>query len=169
MSKFIAEQSTLDLDGVTVESYFNRLAHEEAKHWTEEALCVAWLSGRNAMDWEWWRGLKNYERANHLNDYQAGREAVECGRKMPTPGYLQAKREEEWRETQAIAKRWASEIREAFKDGRPCPFKVDRLSRFSVALDLAIDLAGIPPACLKHQPEENHNHEDPESQSADAL
>ena len=146
-SKHLSEQFALDLDGVTPESRWNLNQQAHADQWTEEALCLAWISGRNAMDWDWWRGLKSYERRQFLAYYQEGREGVERGRQMPVVGYYLARRDEGWTETVAMAKAWAPIIRRAFTERKPCPF-MNMSQHYKVALDMAIDLAGIPEGCL---------------------
>ena len=133
-----------------------RLAFEreqkEAQNWTEEALCLAWMFGRNPIDWEWWKNLKIYDREAWLTDYRFGREIVENGGRMPTFGQMLSSQEENWKQIKAIAQSWSIDIRAAFKDSRLCPIKPAR--GFEVALDMAIDLAGIPSKCLAPYEEE---------------
>ena len=143
----VIEQAEFDFAGETLETVFNLRAQSEAKNWTEEALCLQWLCSQNSPDWDWWRGLKSYERNAWLADYRCGRELVEQGLRMPSPDLIIARHNERYAETVALAKSWASEVRQAFKDGTPCPIKPE--PAFKLALDMAIDLAGIPAECIK--------------------
>jgi hypothetical protein len=144
-------QLTLDLEGNSIESRWNVLAQAEANNWTEEALCVQWISGRNAPDWEWWRGLPSYERRRWLCDYQFARSRVDAGLSMLPAITFTSQYENDWKQTKALAASWAPVIRAAFKDGQPCPIRTTGL--FEAALDMAIDLARIPAACLAHPKE----------------
>ena len=140
-------QPEFDFAGKSLETIWNRQIQEQSANWTEEALCLQWLCPKSCPDWDWWHGLHSYERNAWMADYRCGRDLVEQGLRMPSPMMFYAKREELWKETKAIAKSWSHDIRQAFKDGKSCPIKPAPM--FTVALDMAIDLAGISAACLK--------------------
>jgi len=110
-------QQELDLTGETLETVWNTRSQEEAQNWTEEALCVQWLSPKSAPDWDWWRGLRRYEREAWLNDYRHGRFLVESGIPMPTATCVYAARQERWKQTTAIAESWSKDRhRAAYRD-----------------------------------------------------
>jgi len=60
---------------------------------------------------------------------------------------LAADRQAKWEQTKELSQHWANDIRKAFRDGKPCP--IIPAPGFEIALDMAIDLAGIPKECLK--------------------
>lgn len=66
---------------------------------------------------------------------------------MPAPAALFSARQAKWQQIQDLAQTWSNDIRKAFREGRPCP--IIPAPGFEVALDLAIELAGIPKACLE--------------------
>jgi hypothetical protein len=140
-------QLELDLAGEKLETVWNSRIQEEAAKWTEEALCLQWLCPRSTLDWDWWRGLRQFERDAWLQDYRHGRDHVEHGGRMPVAALLAASRHANWEQTMELAQHWANEIRKAFRDRRQCP--IIPAPGFEIALDMAIDLAGIPKECLK--------------------
>lgn len=142
-------QQELDLTGETLETFWNRRSQEEGANWTEEALCVQWLCPKSAPDWDWWHGLRRYEREAWLNDYRHGRFLVESGLPMPSATTVYAARQERWKQTKAVAESWSKDVRKAFKEGRPCP--IVPTPPFELSLDMAIDLAGIPARCMDIQ------------------
>ena len=143
----LADQPELDLAGNNLETVWNRRIQEDAAKWTEEALCLQWLCPQSSPDWDWWRGLRQFERDAWLQDYRYGRDQVERGGRMPVAAVLAADRQAKWEQTQELAQHWANDIRKAFREGRPCP--IIPAPGFEIALDMAIDLAGIPKECLK--------------------
>jgi hypothetical protein len=140
-------QQELDLAGDRLETIWNRRTQEEAANWTEEALCLQWLCPQSPPDWEWWRGLRQFERNTWLLDYRCGRDQVENGGRMPVAAVLAADRQVRWEQAKLLAQCWAEDIRQAFKERRPCP--ISPSFGFEVVLDMAIDIAGIPKECLQ--------------------
>lgn len=141
------DQLELDLAGDKLETVWNRRIQENAAKWTEEALCLQWLCPQSSPDWDWWRGLRRFEREAWLQDYRYGRDQVEHGGRMPVAAVLAADRQAKWEQTKELAQHWANDIRKAFRDRKPCP--IIPAPGFEIALDMAIDLAGIPKECLK--------------------
>ncbi len=60
-----------------------------------------------------------------------------------------------WEQVKAIAQDWSIDIRKAFRDRKPCP--IIPAPGFEIALDMAIDLAGIPKECMKPEEKDDDN------------
>ena len=154
-------QEELDLAGEQIETVWNRQMQADAGNWTEEALCLQWLCPGDAPDWAWWRCLRTFERESWLNEYRLCRFAVENGGKMPEASAIFRARDQRFQQMQELARVWAIEIREAFKAGRRMP--IIPAHGFEVALDMAINMAQIPIACLmaaeKKQTQETEHNE----------
>jgi len=141
-----AGQLELDLAGERIETVWNRNMQEHSHEWSEEAFCVIWLSGGSAPDWDWWRGLQEYERRAWLQDYHLSKSLTPPGSPRPTPQLVFAERARRMDETKALATVWAKELRQAFKEGRTNP--ITPAPAFEHVLEMAIDIAGIPAHCL---------------------
>lgn len=148
-------QLELDLDGNQLETIWNGRIQANAAQWTEEALCLQWLCPQSSPDWDWWRGLRQFERDAWLRDYRFGRDLVENGGRMPVAAVLYADRMAKWEQVKAIAQKWSIDIRKAFRDRKPCP--IIPAPGFEIALDMAIDLAGIPKECMKPEEKDDDN------------
>lgn len=142
-------QQELDLDGNQLETIWNGRIQANAAQWNEEALCLQWLCPQSSPDWDWWRGLRQFERDAWLRDYRFGRDLVENGGRMPVAAVLYADRMTKWEQVKAIAQNWSIDIRKAFRDRKPCP--IIPAPGFEIALDMAFDLACIPKGCLKSE------------------
>jgi len=143
----LVAQMELDLAGDRLETIWNGRIQEEAATWSEEALCLQWLCPQSSPDWDWWRGLMQFEREAWMQDYRYGRDQVEHGGRMPVAAVLAASRQANWAQTLELAQHWANDVRKAFRDGKQCP--IVPAPGFEIALDMAIYLAGIPKECLK--------------------
>jgi hypothetical protein len=150
-------QLAVDFDNIDNEEWLREV--ELQKRWAEneriarekwrgdEGDCLCWLSCGGHMDWEWWDGLKSYERRMWLQRYEVHAKGLA---NPPSPGRVAAEYEEAWQRDKATAERWAQEIVQAFAEGRPCPYKVSSspLDKYNNILNHAIDIARIPRECL---------------------
>lgn len=66
------EQTTLDLDGKTLESQWRRNEIAQAEDWTEEAKCISWIWPKTYWRHhkEWWDKLPEYKRRSYLSMYE---------------------------------------------------------------------------------------------------
>lgn len=141
--------------------HFDRLEALAKVEFSEENLCIAWVTASDGRSWlDWWKSLPSYERAGMLNDYRFEREAAARNSRAMTPYHVvaaghdtEAKREEE------LAHKWAEEIKLAAVERRPVPFmESERMTyiervHFKHRLVRAFMIAGV--VIIPAQPDES--------------
>ncbi len=98
----------------------------QAGDWTEEALCIAWVTQSDGRAWrDWWQQLPRYERERHLRNYRYEREwADEAGKPMRHPTHYEVPREV-IEQDRAIVAQMVEDIRQAAIEGRPMPYSIE--------------------------------------------
>ena len=140
--------------------HFDRLEALAKVEFSEENLCIAWVTDSDGCAWlDWWNARPGYERDGMLSDYRFEREAAARNSRAMTPYHVvaashdaEAKREEE------LAHKWAEEIKLAAVERRPVPFMesermtyMERL-HFKCRLTRAFMIAGV--VIIPAQPDE---------------
>jgi hypothetical protein len=137
--------------------WWNALPEYQRRAWLLRYLCeqahaeqVSWMNGRRM--WSCGCAIGYGRRLK-----QRGTQCARCGTEirlqlkprptaMRSPQQVLAAEEESYRHHEQHAQRWALEIEEAFKQGKPLPFKPD--PQFRWLLDWAYQLTKIPKECL---------------------
>lgn len=125
-----------------LEAQWRRNAAEQAEHWTDERRAALWAFGSDDVG-----GLVEYQKRALVEQWRTERMlAGKHGRPMRSADTVRAGDAEEFAGEKAMALHWAARIRQAFADGKPCP--IHPAPKFRHVLELAIEYAGIPAACV---------------------
>ncbi len=122
----IAEQFEIDWAAAErdwpLREQWARNAAAQAGDWTEEGLCIAWVTQSDGRAWrDWWAGLANYEREQLLNCYRFEREfADSVGRAMRPYKHFEID-QQQIDDDRAIIERFKADIINAAIQGRPMP------------------------------------------------
>jgi hypothetical protein len=122
-----AEQFDFDFQKAEKErplmEHFARLERIHREEWTEENLCIAWVTESDGRAWrDWWPMQPCYERERMLAMYRAERNFAEFSGKM-RPYALLIPSKEELDLDRHLIEFFKSEIRSAALDGRPMPLR----------------------------------------------
>lgn len=110
-----------------------------------------WWATNGGIHGEWYRSLPSYEQLRIVNEYKAEKAFAGSG-PMRSLEHLEARLMEGVAASRNLAMRWAMEIEEAWKEGRPCPIKPEPSKQW--IFDWAFRLAKVPAQCLAPFPEE---------------
>lgn len=116
-------QLGLDLEGATIESQWNELAHKEARNWTDKALCIGWVCP--GVDWrnneDWWDALPKYKQAYYLSLWSWNQARIDQGLKGYDFATVEGLIDDAIKVENGRVERWATLIREAAMRGQPVP------------------------------------------------
>ncbi len=121
--------------------------------WTEERLAAQWafktIHGIEILD-----SMPRYKRDHLVTLFRAEQQRVEnTGMQMREYDSLMIDAEEHYQEGKKMAAAWAEEIRQAFKQGKPCPIRPTFW--YEHVLEWAFQMACVPRECLPEAPIEN--------------
>jgi len=103
-----------------------------------ELRIIRWCAGGTRLeDKRWWRELPEYKRVEWTHRYDA---QVVSGRLKPA-WLVEALADHDFRQHEKLAQAWANDLREAFKERRPCPIIPE--PRYRHVLDWAFNLAQL--------------------------
>ena len=116
-------QAELDFgsDDPAIIAHFERLEREARREFSEERLCIAWVTSSDGRAWQdWWQGLPKYERSRMLADYRFERAAAVNRGMRPYSTFCLSPQEAA--ENQGMIDRMAQAITDAAVANRPMPF-----------------------------------------------
>lgn len=119
-----------------------RNAAEHAAEWTEERLCIAWVTESDGRHWlDWWAQLPSYERDRWLHTYRFERQMADHSRRPMRPPHQFVVSKEETEQDRAIIDAMIRDIRQAAMERRPLPWTesndMDGRARFDFRRRLA--------------------------------
>ena len=145
----ICENLVFNFDAAETErpitEHWQKLEAYSKKEFSEESLCVCWLSG-GKPDWDWWKSLPNYKREHYMLSYRVEREMFCPMRKAYA---IFASVADQCRENERLAQSWANQIKEAAVENKPCPMTMsDEMTgaeklHFKRILARAYQIAGV--------------------------
>jgi len=130
--------------------HWARLERIHREEWTEENLCIAWVTESDGRAWrDWWPMQPGYRRESMLNMYRAERAYADAtGRTMRSHESLLPSKES-MQQNEEIIETMVREIKEAAMARRPMPRResedmspLERLS-FRIRLEDAMNRAGV--------------------------
>jgi hypothetical protein len=122
----IPEQPEIDWEAAAsdwpLREQWARNAAAQAGDWTEEALCLAWVTQSDGRHWrDWWAGLANYEREQIINCYRFEREFADSIDRPMRPYKHFEIDQQQIGDDRAIIERFKADIINAAVQGRPMP------------------------------------------------
>lgn len=101
-----------------------------------------WWVTNGGLHGSWWRALPNYERNAWVMHYKAEAALARADKPMRPARLVHGLLFSSHDNFRNMATRWAMEIEEAWKAGKPCPIIPE--PRFKWVLDWAFDIAKVP-------------------------